>query len=262
MSLFVGCSKEPEAEKVQPVITQHHEPPTPTVIPDYDGPLIEVVKADVESQEWKDALSMLANQKFASKRHYSLARIIKSDGMDDSPVLLGSRSLRKLTKEVDNGSSFYKAQDGDFVIWEHIRAYFQNANSPDPRLVIANAQAGSLFFETKFPKAGVINVIGDIIVHPCPEKRMGQVQINLEKTDDIKAGGFYIGTVTAGGNLSTYHKFDANGQSQRIDLAPGQYKLLLTKFSRKTGLSEFIVEEGKTTELKFKAISQAEVEKM
>ena len=104
-------------------------------------------------------------------------------------------------------------------------------------------------------------IIGDVVVHACPDKRYGKVQINLDKSDDIEASGFYIGTITAGGNLSTRYPLDANGQSKLIDLPPGQYKLLLGNFGRKAGLSNFTVEEGKTTELKFKAISQNELVK-
>jgi hypothetical protein len=245
-----------------PVITQHQDPPVTPAIPDYDGPLIEVVKADVESQVWKDALSTLANQKFAQRQNYSIARVKKTQGLDDSPVLACATKLKPLTAEYDGGGGmFFKAQDGDFFVWEHIRGANSQVGGSVP-LIIGHPQAGGLVFETTFPKAGVINVIGDIIVHPCPPKRMGKVQINIDKSNDIKASGFYIGTISAGGNLSTHYPLNANGQSKLIDLPPGQYQLLIGSFGRKTGLTTFTVKDSQTTTLKFKAISQTELEKV
>ena len=253
--------KEPSQQQPEiknHVAIQHHQTAIQMPNPDYDGPLIEVVKADIDSQEWQGGLIMPANQKIAQKMNYSIARVSKAQGLDDTPVLFCATKLKELTPENDGGGGMYfKAQDGDFFIWEHIRS----APGKKDSLIIGHPQAGGLDFKTTVPKAGVINVIGDVVVHACPDKRYGKVQINLDKSDDIEASGFYIGTITAGGNLSTRYPLDANGQSKLIDLPPGQYKLLLGNFGRKAGLSNFTVEEGKTTELKFKAISQNELVK-
>ncbi|MFG0248442.1 MAG: hypothetical protein ACF8OB_06110 [Phycisphaeraceae bacterium JB051] len=251
---------QPDGKK--PVFVQHHEPPAPTVIPDYDGPLIEVAKADIESEDWQKALSMLANQKYAQRTQYSIARVTKAQGLDDLPVLFCAHKLKKLSAEYDGGGGMYfKGQDGDFFIWEHMRGANSQPGSP-ATIIIGHPQAGGMEFQTTVPKAGVINVMGDVVVHPCPEKRMGNVHIQIEKSDDIKATGFYIGTINAGGNLSTRYPLNADGQSKLIDLPPGQYKILFGNFNRKTGLTKFTVEEGKTTELKYKAISQDELQKM
>ena len=215
-------------------------------------------RSDLESPEWLAAIQD-ATQHQRGKGQYTILRIKTVDFTSSQPTQLTAVKLKELTPIYDGGGGLYRtAQNGEFVLWEHINTSRRTQNQ-DP-IEVGHIESGKTTLWTGVPREGTLNVLGDIIVRPSPDRERSRLEISIEKSAATKTATAVIGPIVVGGRYGTEYPLNADGKSDSIALAPGEYKILLPDFNVVKSRWDFTIVPGMTTHLKLKAASQQQLD--
>ena len=253
---LTGCGSEdaPKDATDTPTVST-----TPAETKPHARPMIEIVPPAADDKTWQDAIQMVANQKYSSRARYTLMRVVQVDPTPNKIVFLSASQLLELTSNGGgNASIYFRAKNGDFVLWRHILSRNSQPDGP-MSLKIGSLKTGTIEKMVEVPEKGKLQILGDIVMHTCPKDKYGNLQIEIEKDESITTNKVTIGATVVGGIYGTNYPLTADGKSEIISLPPGHYKILFPNFDMRKSRWEFDIQTGKITLLKLKAPSQKEL---
>ena len=208
-------------------------------------PKLAIDRSDLQSPEWLAAIQD-ATQHQRDKGFYTLLRIKMADINSPLPTQLVANKLKELTPVYNGGGGRYQvAKNGDFVLWEHT-----NVNRQKDSIDVGHLESGTKKFWTDLPPRGTLNVLGDIVIRPCTQNR-GHLQIDIGNKAATNNREAVIGPLIVGGLYGHKYALTADGTSEPISLAPGDYKILFPNFDKSSSRWDFTIRPGTTTLLKF-----------
>ena len=214
-------------------------------------------RSDLQSPEWLAAIQA-ATQHQRGKGQYTLLRIKTVGFTSLQPTQLSATKLKELTP-IDGGGSFYRtARSDEFVLWEHTNTGRRTRNE-DP-IEVGHIESGKTTLWIGVPREGTLNVLGDILVRPSSHRERSRLEISIEKSAATKTATAVIGPIVVGGPFGTEYPLNAEGKSDSIALAPGEYKILFPDFNVAKSRWDFTIRPGMTTHLKLKAASQQQLD--
>ena len=217
-------------------------------------PYIEVLEPRVGDKAWLQAIKKVKKQKFNDKNRYSLIRVIQDDSTPKMPVMLSATKLMELTNKYNGGGGqFFNAQNGDFVLWQHLTT--PSPQNPRAMIKVGHPNSGALDLWLDIPERGQLRTY-EIIFETCPKNQYGQLQIQVLKHRSTQCTQFTVGMITTGGIYGKTYPLNPRKRRGPILLAPGDYKLLFPEIDKRKARFDFQIHTRQTTKLKFKAPSQ------
>ena len=217
-----------------------------------------VDQSALDSPEWREAIQK-ATQHQADMGQYTLLRVIMKDASPTDIAQLEATKLKVLTAKYHGGGGQYRtAPSYGFVLWQHINSTRRRANKEPIHL--GHYKYGEATLWVDVPPAGELNVLGNVILEPCPLGQRGKLEVKVKPKRGVKMQRFVIGPVVVGGPYGTSFRLYPDGTSEAVSLAPGNYKILFPDFDYRKSRWEFSVYPSSATRLKLRAKSQKEIE--
>lgn len=210
-------------------------------------PRFHVDQSQLDTEEWQDAIRKALNHQ-SNRGYYTLLRV----QVDDTPseqIQAQATKLKDFTEKYNGaGGEFRVLHNGEFLLWEHINSD-RRRNERDPLQLGAFSHGRSELW-VEVPKARVLNVLGDVVLHRCPAEERGVLSIRLHGVQDMPKSSLMIGPVMVGGPYGKRFPFDP-GKDFDLHLPPGNYKLLLPDFNMIKSRWDVTVTSQETTRMEF-----------
>lgn len=230
---------------------------TPSVKLDTSA-ISRIDRSKIESADWQEAIDKATTHQ-RGMGQYSLMRVILEGATPDEVAQAQGTKLKELTAEYHGGGGLYQnVPNGGFVLLQHINSASRRANQ-DP-INIGHYRYGETILWVDVPEEGQLNVVGDVVLQPYPEKRMGRLVVNIRPKPGAKMANFIIGPVAVGGPYGTPFRIYPNGTCETVTIAPGNYKILFSDFDYRKSRWDFSIYPETATRLKLVVKSQSEIE--
>lgn len=220
-----------------------------------DEKKFRIDRSAIESEEWQAAIKRALSHQ-AGRGYYTLMRVLVDDAAPGETIQAQATKLKELTERYDGGGGEFRVlPSGGFVFFEHINST-RRRNGRDP-VKLGAFSHGTTQIWVDEPPAGVLGVLGDVILSRCPTEEMGVLSIKLKAPPAVHEAKLTIGPVVVGGPYGAAHTIDTSREFQ-LRLPPGSYKILLPDFDPRNGRWDVAIEPKKFTRLTFRQGWQVE----
>jgi hypothetical protein len=223
--------------------------------------------AEVNSETWVDAMAAAgqAGPLRAGVGQMTLLRVLL-EGDESADIQLTATKLVRLDQN-GGGGTYQQLSHGDFVLIEHIGSTARK-NGRD-LLKVGTVAHGQFAIRVPVPAKGSLGVLGDLILSEASvaEKGVLEATVATQGVPGIsKDLSMRLGPIAVGGPYGYSIPFgrsdqsDIGGQTPRIVLAPGTYKIAMLDFDTVKSRFTVEVESGERVAIRFDAKSEKVVE--
>ena len=252
---------QPKSVQEQMLVEAHAERSGPLVeLADEKG--VRIDRTTVESPQWRQMIRTSKELPPIRSGHgqMTLMRVILEGGSHDNLLQLTSTKL-VLPAERGGGGLFKQIRSGDFVLVEHINSSRRRQGRDPVEIGTLSHHRPTIWVEV--PPRGTLGVLGDVIISPFPEEKMGRIVATVASASEqpLSIRQFCFGPVAVGGPYGKAAPFDSEHVCDTGLITPGEYKILLPDFDVVKSRWTVNVSPGNVTYLRFLARSQRQVEK-
>jgi hypothetical protein len=290
------CAAGEQTTEIESVTPKREQPPavaiTPEVqlqLPGQDGGGVgmgyRIDTTEVNSKAWVDAMAQAgqAPPLRAGTGQMTLLRVLLEGDKSADVQLTATKLVKPGTR--GGGGTYRQLSHGDFVLIEHIASTSRRKGRD--LLKVGTVAHGVSEIRVPVPSKGILGVFGDVILSEASVAEKGVLKATIATTGvpgvstnlsmrlgPIAVGGpygysipFYMGDRSGrndrpspGDRSGKNDRSDIGGQTQRIVLAPGTYKIAMLDFDTVKSRFTVEVEPGELVKVHFEAKSPQVVE--